>query len=126
MSAQRARVALTIGFKRLANAAKIKDNRNLIGFVSFALLRTNDIDIKRWINYIIFLCFCQIKNANKKNEQDLEQEMSRICKIWSRIYTIYTIFRIIGGIACLFRSFRTCMSIEKRASRKRKVCKTLM
>ena len=26
--------------------------------------------IKRWINYIIFLCFCQIK----KNERDLEQD----------------------------------------------------
>ena len=70
MSATRARAPVTIGFKRLANAAKIKDNKNLIGFVSFALLRTNEIDIKRWINYIIFLCFCQIKNANKKNEQD--------------------------------------------------------
>ena len=87
MSAQRARVAVTIGFKRLANAAKIKDNKNLIGFVSFALLRTNEIDIKRWINYIIFFCFCQIKNANKK--------MSRIFTI----FTIFTIKRSAGALA---------------------------
>ena len=73
MSAQRARAPVTIGFKRHPNAAKIKDNKNLIGFVSFALLRTNEIDIKRWINYTLFLHFCQIKNANKKMRRILSK-----------------------------------------------------
>ena len=58
--------------------AKIKDNRNLICFISFKL-RKKWSKIKHCINYTIFLSFCQIKNISRifkiimisKIEQDL-------------------------------------------------------
>ena len=87
MSSQRARITVTIGFKQHPSAAKRKDNRSLISFVSFELLRTNAIEIKRWIYYIIFLCFCQIKMRKKENEQDVEQDLQDE-QDRSRIYTV--------------------------------------